>query len=281
MNVVGIDHIGYSILKQQKPPPSEKEIWNMLQYAAIHLRMKDGTYIFPGVEIPTPTSSTISSNCDTVYIYRDRFVNMPYQTTDSPTSPDSPDSRKSRKSPFHLALKTNLLYDAALLPNLTAELYLGKQWSLAIEGNWSWWTFAGKKIQNNGYHRVQAAGAELRRWIKSPSPLQGHAVGLYYMLGDYDLRLFPKNENSTGQLSYSSRSAGLSYAYSMPLNRRLNLEFGIAFGYAGGRYYVYDYCMSENWWEQQEVFNRTYWGPTRVGISLVWLPFSKKGSIKK
>jgi len=171
--------------------------------------------------------------------------------------------------PQYVALKTNLFYDAALLPNITAEWYIGKQWSLAVEGNWNWWTF-GNPVQNHTHYRIQAAGIELRRWLNSPNPLQGHALGVYSMIGNYDIRFSPENEKSAGYLSYLSWSAGLSYAYSIPIARRFNLELGLAMGYIGGRYYKYDYCMMHQQWEQQAIYNRKYFGPTRIGVSLVW-----------
>lgn len=174
--------------------------------------------------------------------------------------------------PLHIAVKTNLLYDAVFLPNLTVEWYIGKQWSLAAEGNWSWWKFDRRPIQNTWYHRIQAAGIELRRWFNSPYPLHGHAVGVYSMIGNYDLRLFVKDEHTQGYLSRRSWSAGLSYAYSFPIAHRLNLELGLAVGYMGGRYYRYDYDMTYNHWAQLGKYNRNYVGLTRVGVSIVWLP---------
>ena len=174
------------------------------------------------------------------------------------------------KKPLYFVLKNNLLYDAVLLPNLTAELYLGNKWSLAVEGNWSWWLFS-KPTENEWFHRIQSAGVELRNWFCSPYPLYGHAVGVYGMIGNYDVRAFTQDENSKGWLSYRSWSAGITYAYSIPVSRRLNLEFGIAFGYVGGQYYEYNYCLVDEWWAQQAVHERHYFGPTRAGISLVWL----------
>ena len=46
---------------------------------------------------------------------------------------ETPAREKSRK-PFYMAVKTNMLYDALLVPNIGVEFYLGRNWSLA--GNW-------------------------------------------------------------------------------------------------------------------------------------------------
>ena len=174
------------------------------------------------------------------------------------------------KKLYYFALKNNLLYDAALLPNISAEAYLGKQFSLAIEGDWNWWAFE-KKMKSGRFYRIQSVGAELRYWINSIYPLHGHAVGVYTMVGDYDIRFFPKNEDSKGWLSYGSWSAGFSYAYSMPITSRVNLEFALAVGYLGGKYYDYNYCIPHERWERQEEYSGKYFGPTRVGVSVVWL----------
>jgi hypothetical protein len=279
--IIGEDRLGYQILKEQKTGLSEKQIWDLLQYATIRLKMKDGAYIIPGADKPKELASLLPSEmepdnpalnaveapyntmrdtvflkCDTVYIYATSVENAPAQ--------------EREKTPVFAALKTNLLYDAALLPNLSVEWYMGKNWSLLVEGNWSWWTF-DRPIQNWWYHRIQVGGIELRKWVKSPYPLHGHALGVYTMLGNYDVRFFTKDEYTKGSLSYQSWSAGLSYNYSFPIARRLNLEFGVAFGYMGGRYYEYDYCMTHDHWAQRAMYNRNYFGPTRVGLSLVWL----------
>ncbi|MDR0811232.1 MAG: DUF3575 domain-containing protein, partial [Paludibacter sp.] len=265
-NIIGIDRLGYDILKQQNPPLAEKQIWDMLQYAAIMLKMKDGTYIIPGSDKPKPVNfklslsagssektdasrtvrDTVYLKCDTVYM-RDTIVLIKYygMPPDEILRRDTVyitrfvQQEQNNKNPFYFALKTNLIYDAALLPNLTAEFYLGRQWSLAVEGNLSWWIFDEPK-QNWWYHRIQAGGVELRKWFASPYPLQGHAIGLYTLYGNYDVRLFTADEHSKGWLSYQSYSAGLSYAYAMPIAKHFNLEFGLAFGYLGGRYYQYD-----------------------------------------
>lgn len=264
-NIIGIDSLGYTILKEQRPLLTEKQVWDRLQYAAVRLKMKDGSYIIPGSDNQSPSNiippvqnmrDTVYLKCDTVYIMTTQYV-----PAEEPVN---------LSVPVYLALKTNLLYDAALLPNLAAEWYIGQQWSLAVEGYWSWWTF-DRPVQNHWHHRIQAAAIELRHWIKSPYPLHGHALGIYSAIGNYDVRLFVEDEYTKGYLSYQSWSAGLSYTYSFPIARKFNLELGVAAGYLGGKHYKYDYCMEHRRWAQRAAYNRNYIGPTRLSVSLVWL----------
>ena len=174
------------------------------------------------------------------------------------------------RKPVYFSIKSNLLYDAVLLPNLAAEVYLGAKWSLQVNGNWSWWTF-DRPERREWFHRIQSVGAELRYWFDSPYPLHGQAVGFYGSTGNYDLRLFPTNESSKGWQSKRSWSVGLSYAYSVPISCYFNMEFGISVGYLGGKYYPYYYCIEDAWWAKQDAKNRHYFGPTQAGVSLVWM----------
>ncbi len=265
--IIGIDSLGYGILSEQKPPLTQKQMWDKLQYAAICLKMKDGSCIVPMVNPQKIITETVVVR-DTLYLRDTVTIYNEYPVL----PPEDPELLKkpSHRKPLHIALKNNFLYDAILLPNLSAEWYMGKQWSLVVEGGWSWWTF-GYPVQNEWKYRIQVCDVELRRWFKSSYPLHGQALGFYAMIGNYDIRLAPKDENSIGEQSYSSWSTGLSYTYSFPIARRFNLEMGLAVGYVGGRYYKYDYSMKYQHWREQARYNRSYVGPTRASISIVWL----------
>lgn len=210
-----------------------------------------------------PTADTIEIvRIDTVYIERTPL--LPQGNTDTD---------KKKKKPFYIAIKTNLLYDAALLPNLAVEVPFGKnyRWSVAAEGNWSWWDTGAN---NYNYHRIQMAGVELRRWFeyKTRRPLNGLYVGAYAYGGTYDVRLFAKKDTDKGQLSDLSYSAGLSLGYVIPIGWRWNLEFGIAAGYFGGKYKKYNHSTCEDgtfpWLSSH---NRNYFGLTKANISIVWV----------
>lgn len=272
-NIIGIDSLGYKILKQKEPTLTQKQLWDNLQYVAIRFKMRDGSAITPGMDMPEEKKAVgevipqIIVRVDTLRIIDTIYVKPDY----TPAKP---------KKQLYFALKTNLLYDALLVPNATIEWSINPKWSLAAEGNWIWLT-KGSQPQNRWYYRIQMAGVELRRWINSPYRLQGHAVGIYAMIGDYDIRLFPKDETSMGTLSRRSLSAGISYGYSFPIRRKLNIELGAAVGYVGGNYYKYTFLMDDKY-GQLVKYNRAYIGPTRVNVSLVWLlGFENKKKIKQ
>ena len=101
----------------------------------------------------------------------------PRRDTDtvSTVSVSSPRERK----PFYMAVKTNLLYDAVVVPNLGLEFYLGRGWSIA--GNWMYtWL---KNDNRYRYHRVYGGDLEVRRWLSyGRKPLTGHHMGIYGLL---------------------------------------------------------------------------------------------------
>ena len=55
--------------------------------------------------------------------------------------------------PSPVALKTNLLYDVLLVPNIGIEVSLGKQWTVAAEGMMEWWS------KNRSHRYWQTYGA--------------------------------------------------------------------------------------------------------------------------
>jgi hypothetical protein len=264
-----------------------KNVYPKQQYASVRVQLKDGSFIPPDGSSPLKQMVEKTTG-DTVQVVIEKAV--PVIVHDTVVSiirdtvwmacaeeriPAIPEEKKKKKNKngYYFGVKTNLLYDVALLPNLSIEFPFGSggKWSVALEGNESWWTF-GRPA--SGFHRIQAAGLELRRWFASPAPLTGHAIGIYALGGTYDIRLFPENDDSKGWLSNNSYSYGLSYAYSIPIARHFHLELGLAAGYLGGRYYDYKFCIKEMHRRRREwtaVCNRNYRGITRAEISLVWL----------
>ena len=166
------------------------------------------------------------------------------------------------RRPFYMAVKTNLLYDAVVLPNLGLEFYVGRGWSVA--GNWMYtWL---KSDRRHRYHRIYGGDLEVRRWLSyGRKPLTGHHIGVYGQLLTYDLEW-----GGRGYLGDRwSYGGGISYGYSAPIGRRLNLDFSIGVGYLGGEYY--EYVPQGDCYLWQATKQRRWFGPTKAEVSLVWL----------
>lgn len=171
---------------------------------------------------------------------------------------------EAEKKPFYMAVKTNMLYDAALVPNIGVEFYLGKGWS--IGGNWmyAWW----KSDRRHNYWRVYGGDLNVRKYFgkrAKEKPLTGHHLGVYGGIVTYDFELGGK-----GYLGDRwSYHAGIEYGYSLPIAKRLNIDFGIGIGYLGGEYKEYKPIDGHYVWQATK--NRHWFGPTKAEISLVWL----------
>ena len=138
----------------------------------------------------------------------------------------NPVAASCRRRPL-LALKTNLLFDAALMPNVEIEVPVGKRWSVNGEYAFPWWQFdRGKYCM-----QVLMGGLEGRYWLGSRKSredrevLTGHFLGLYAGGGKYDLQW--------GEKGYQGEffiAAGVSYGWATRIARHLHLEFNIGIG---------------------------------------------------
>lgn len=176
------------------------------------------------------------------------------------------------KKPFYMAVKTNMLYDLLAVPNLGVEFYLGKGWS--VSGNWmyGWW----KSDSRHRFWRVYGGELAVRKWFgrqADAKPLMGHHLGLYGQIFTYDFEWGGKGYlgGKPGETLWDSPNyaAGVEYGYSLPIARRLNLDFALGVGYWGGKYYKY--IPRDGHYVWQTTRNRHWFGPTKAEVSLVWL----------
>lgn len=169
-----------------------------------------------------------------------------------------------RKKPWYVGVKTNMLYDALLVPNGGLEIYIGKNWSIDAYWMYAWW----KSDRVHNYWRTYGGDVELRKWLGSAArrkPLTGHHIGAYAQIVTYDFEL-----GGRGYLADRwSYAAGMSYGYSLPVAKRLNIDFSIGLGYMGGEYK--EYLPQDGHYVWQSTKRRHWLGPTKAEISLVWL----------
>lgn len=174
--------------------------------------------------------------------------------------------------PFYMAIKTNLLYDAVAIPNVGVEFYLGRDWSVDADWMYAWW----KIDREHWYWRVYGGEVAVKKWFGSAAkrkPLTGHHIGVYAQMLTYDFE--------TGGTGYmggkpggdlwdkANWGVGVEYGYSLPVGRRLNLDFAIGVGYLGGEYWKYK--PEDDCYVWQETKDRNWFGPTKAEVSLVWL----------
>ncbi|MDE6277777.1 MAG: DUF3575 domain-containing protein [Muribaculaceae bacterium] len=187
--------------------------------------------------------------------------------------------------PFYMGLKTNMIYDLLALPNIGAEFYIGKNWSLTADWIYGWWD----KDPAHRYWRAYGGYAGARRWFgkkATEKPLTGHHLGIFAGAITYDFEF--GGEGIMGGKPHGTLwercnfISGIEYGYSLPVARRLNLDFSIALGYIGGKYYKYIPYNGFYLWQSTHKLN--YFGPTKIEVSLVWLigcrNFNERGGRK-
>ena len=171
-------------------------------------------------------------------------------------------SQESRS--YYMSLKTNALYDLLAIPNLGAEFYLGSNFSIAGNWHYAWW----KNNKKHNYWRTYGGDLSARYWMGKKAhekPLTGHHIGLYGQMITYDFE-----RGGKGILADRwSWATGVEYGYSIPVAKRLNLDFTIGLGYHWGEFK--EYLPIDGHYVWQATKNRNYWGPTKAEISLVWL----------
>lgn len=173
----------------------------------------------------------------------------------------------------YFALKSNLLYDALLVPNLALEASIGSGWTLAAGGMLAWWS----KDAKHRYWRIYGGDLEIRKYfgtLSKSKPLQGHHLGIYGDFLTYDFEFGAK-----GYQSKATYAAGIKYGYSHPIANRLNLDFALGIGYLHSNYKTY--VPRDGCYVYQETKKRKWLGPTQAEISLVWLLGKGNTNVKK
>lgn len=163
------------------------------------------------------------------------------------------------------AVKSNLLHDAVITPDLAVEVMFPSHISVNIEGVCAWWS----NRSANRYWRVRGVWLDISWWFRPnrhASPMSGHHVGFYTSLHDFDFEFGRKGWQSQNP----AVGIGCSYGYSFPLNASFNLDFHMRFGYVTGRvtHYVPQCGAYVRVWH----CDINYLGLTDLGISLVWFP---------
>ncbi len=190
-----------------------------------------------------------------------------------PELPSIPASVEIPSQPsFYMGVRSNMLSDIFLMPNIGAEFYLGNNISVAADWTYSWWNDdAGR-----WYYRNYGGDLSVRKWFGDKAkdkPLAGHHIGPYAQVFTYDFLLNGRGlmagEPGGDIFDCANFAVGLEYGYSLPIARRLNIDFSLGVGYMWGKFY--EYKSIEDCYLWQSTKKHKYFGPTKAEVSLVWL----------
>jgi hypothetical protein len=165
-------------------------------------------------------------------------------------------------------LNSNLLYDVTTSMNLGMEFRLSKKLTLKLPVSYNPWTF-----NDNKKFKFILVQPELRWWLCEP--FSGHFFGLhghyaYYNVGGIDMKKAIGLDYLKKEYRYQGDlyGAGISYGYQFYLAPRWSLEASIGAGFALLDYDIYN-CETCGDFVKSE--KKTYFGPTQVGLSLIYI----------
>ncbi|MEZ3550072.1 MAG: DUF3575 domain-containing protein [Muribaculaceae bacterium] len=176
----------------------------------------------------------------------------------------------SKAQAQNVALKTNLISDAALSPNLGVEVGLAPKWSLDISGQMNLWTI------NNHKWKHWLVQPEARYWFCRR--FAGHFLGIEAHGGQYNAGNINLDLNMLGTDFRKLRhqrvqgwfaGGGITYGYAWPVHPHWNIEAEIGIGYSYTRYDSYPCNSCGTKIDNDRVHN--YVGPTKAAINIVYL----------
>lgn len=168
-----------------------------------------------------------------------------------------------RESYRPFSLRTNLLYDALLLPTLGVEWRISECFALKLDGSYSYW---GGKTGN--VQKIWMLNPEVRYYL-------GHAKQLYIGVGGnygkYNVykgllgNLLSKDTGYQGSLWNAGATAG----YALPLGRAFALDFNVGVGYNSFSYDTFGITDGVRVYKDRDRTKNAF-GITQAGVSFVW-----------
>lgn len=176
-----------------------------------------------------------------------------------------------------VAVKTNLLYDAATTPNLGAEIGIGSRSTFSLVYGLNPWTFNSGSNQRKSRHWVLMP--EYRYWLCSK--FDGHFFGIHAMGGQFSMAnlnipfpgAFFSGDNITKGLRDNRyqgwyAGAGVTYGYQWVLSRHWNIEAEVGAGY---NYVNYKKFKCAECGAKVGEGHTNYVGITKLGLSFIYL----------
>ena len=170
----------------------------------------------------------------------------------------------------HVALKSNLLYDALLTPDLGLETMMAPQWTVELTGNVNLWSV------NDHKWKQWSLQPEARYWFCQA--FSGHFIGAHILGGQYNFGNLPFDLRFLGtdfgilkdyRLQGWMGGTGIAYGYSWILDKHWNFEAEFGIGWIHTKYDRYPCAVCGT--KMQSGISHNYFGPTKVALNLVYV----------
>lgn len=165
---------------------------------------------------------------------------------------------EAQTTPYHFALRANLLRWATLTPDLGVEWRINRHVGIAVNGSWTSWTWDGKERR----YALWEVNPEVRWYLGKEK--RGY-IGAMYKVGSFNYKF-----TETGRQG-DLMGGGITGGYQLKLNNALSLDFSLGVGYVNAD--TEKYTVIDNVRVRQGKESKNWWGPTQAGVTLVWTIF--------
>lgn len=171
--------------------------------------------------------------------------------------------------PYHFAVRTNVLYDAMMLPTLGVEWRVNPNIGVKLDGSLAWWGGETGKTM-----KVWLLNPEVRWYLLRDRRFYAGVSGSY---GEYNIYKYMVGNILSKDTGYQGSlwSAGLTVGYQLYLSHCFSVDFNLGLGYVRSEYDSFRMTNGVRVYKDRDK-TKNFWGPTQAGISLVWTIGSKK-----
>lgn len=168
-----------------------------------------------------------------------------------------------------VALKTNLLGDAFLSPNVALEMGVAPRWTVDLSGQFNFWPVN----EHNWKHWV--VQPEARYWFCRR--FTGHFLGVHALGGEFNVGNIDMDLNFLGTDFRKLKNeryegwgvgAGVAYGYAWPIHPGWNVEAEVGVGWVYTRSSSYPCATCGTKISSDKPHN--YVGPTKAAINIVY-----------
>lgn len=164
----------------------------------------------------------------------------------------------AKATPYHFAVRANLLRWATLTPDLGLEWRINRHVGILVNGSWTSWNWN----DSDRRYALWEVNPEVRYYIGKEK--RGY-IGAMYKAGAFNYKL-----SATGKQG-DLTGGGITGGYRLKLNSALALDFTLGLGCARADYEKYTAIDGVRVKQGRETKN--WWGPTQAGVTLVWTIF--------
>ena len=165
--------------------------------------------------------------------------------------------------PYCFAVRTNVLYDAMLLPTLGVEWRISRNIGIVLDASRSCWGDEHDKVM-----KVWLLNPEVRWYLLRNKRLYAGVSGSY---GEYNIYKYPLGSLFSKDTGYQGSlwSAGLTVGYQLGLSRSFSVDFNVGLGYVHSDYDSFRMIDGVRVYKSKNQ-SKSLFGPTQAGISLIW-----------